>query len=61
MNYIEMKQKDIKILKEKIWLENDKKCPVLGKEIPLEKMTLDHAHKRNDEPYSPTKGVISKL
>lgn len=58
MNYIEMKQKDIKVLKEKIWLENGKKCPVLGREIPLEKMALDHAHKRNDEEYSPTKGVI---
>jgi len=56
--YIEMKQKDIKILKEKLWLQNGKKCPVLDKEIPLEKMTLDHAHKRNDEEYSPTKGVI---
>jgi len=56
--YIEMKQKDIRVLKEKIWLENGKKCPVLGKEIPLEKMALDHAHKRNDDEYSPTKGVI---
>jgi len=56
--YIEMKQKDIKPLKEKIWLSNNKKCPVLNKEIPLDKMTLDHAHKRNDEEYSPDKGVI---
>lgn len=53
-----MKQKDIKILKEKLWLANSKKCPVLGKPIPLDKMVLDHAHKRNDEEYSPTKGVI---
>jgi hypothetical protein len=53
-----MKQKDIKILKEKLWLVNDKKCPVLGKPIPLDKMVLDHAHKRNDEAYSPTKGMI---
>jgi len=56
--FIEMKQKDIKPLKEKIWLSNDKKCPVLGKEIPLDKMTLDHAHKRNDEDYAHDKGVI---
>ena len=56
--YIEMKQKDIKVLKEKLWLLNDKKCPVLGKSIPLEKMVLDHAHKRNAESYSPTKGVV---
>jgi len=56
--YIEMKQKEIKVLKEKLWLKNDKKCPVLGKLIPLDKMVLDHAHKRKDEVYSPTKGVI---
>ena len=56
--YIEMKQKDIRVLKEKLWLLNDKKCPVLGKAIPLEKMVLDHAHKRNAEAYSPTKGVV---
>jgi len=56
--YIEMKQKDIRVLKEKLWLKNDKKCPVLGKAIPLEKMVLDHAHKRNAEAYSPTKGVV---
>jgi len=56
--FIEMKQKDIKILKEKLWLANNKKCPVLDKEIPLEKMALDHSHKRKDEDYSETKGVI---
>ena len=56
--YIEMKQKDIKLLKEKLWLKNEKKCPVLGKEMPLDKMVLDHAHKRKDEAYSPTKGAV---
>jgi len=53
-----MKQKDIKTLKEKIWNENNKKCPVLDMDIPLEKMVLDHAHKRNSEEYSETKGAI---
>ncbi len=56
--YIELKQKDIRVLKEKLWLKNDKKCPVLDKVMPLEKMVLDHAHKRNAEAYSPTKGVV---
>ena len=56
--YIEMKASDIRVLKEKIWLQNDKKCPVLNKEIPLEKMALDHAHKTKSEEYSETKGVI---
>ena len=45
-------------LKEKIWLENNKKCPILNKEIPLEKMALDHAHKTKSEEYSENKGVI---
>lgn len=54
----EMKQHEIKVLKEKLWLKNGKKCPVLGKEIPLEKMALDHNHKRNDEAYSENKGTI---
>jgi hypothetical protein len=56
--FIEMKQKDIKPLKEKIWLANDKKCPVLDIELPLDKMALDHAHKKKDEAYSENKGVI---
>lgn len=54
----EMKQKDINILKEKIWLENDKKCPILDKPVPLEKMVLDHIHKLKSEPYSEDKGTI---
>ena len=56
--FIEMKQKDIRPLKEKLWNINDKKCPVLDKSILLEKMALDHAHKKKDEEYSDTKGVI---
>lgn len=54
----EMKQKDIKVLKEKIWLENDKKCPILDVEVPLDKMVLDHNHKLKNEPYSENKGTI---
>ena len=57
IKFIEMKQKDIKPLKEKIWEKNSKKCPILNKEIPLDKMVLDHAHKRKDEEYQPDKGV----
>ena len=43
--FIEMKGKDIKPLKEKIWKENGEQCPVLAKHIPLDKMVLDHKHK----------------
>ena len=58
MEFIEMKQKDIKPLKEKLWEINNRKCPVLGIEIPIDKMVLDHNHKRNDEEYSIDKGTI---
>jgi len=57
-NYIEMKSSEIRQLKEKIWLSNNKKCPVLDRHIVLEKMVLDHAHKRKDDEYSIDKGVI---
>jgi hypothetical protein len=58
MKFYEMKTSEIRTLKEKLWLKNSKKCPVLNKEIPLEKMALDHAHKNSNEEYSETKGVI---
>lgn len=56
--FVEMKYSDIRALKERIWVDNGKRCPVLGREVPLEKMALDHAHKRIDEEYSDTKGTI---
>jgi hypothetical protein len=55
---IEMKQKDIKPLKEKLWNLNDYKCPLLGIEIPLDKMVLDHIHKLKSEEPSEQKGTI---
>lgn len=60
-NYIEMKQKDIKTLREKIYLNNNKICPVLNTEIPLEKMVLDHAHKRKCDEYAPNKGTVREV
>jgi len=60
-NFIEMKQKDIKPLREKMWLMNNKKCPVLNIEIDFDKTTLDHAHMRKGEEYSPNKGVIREV
>jgi len=56
--FIEMKFSDIKPLKEKLWLLNDKKCPLLGIEVPLEKCVLDHIHKLKSEDYSEQKGTI---
>lgn len=53
-----MKQKDIKIIKEKIWLQNNKKCPILKLEFPLENMVLDHIHKLKNEEHNINKGTI---
>jgi hypothetical protein len=58
INFIEMKQSDIKSLKEKIWLQNNKKCPVLDVERPLDKMALDHIHANKTDEYSIDKGTI---
>lgn len=55
-----MTQKDIKILKEKLWLENNKKCPVLNEEVDIEFIALDHIHKKrkNDIPNLENGGII---
>lgn len=54
----QMKQKDIKELKTKLWEENNKTCPLLGIEVDLEKMVLDHIHKLVCEEPSSQKGTI---
>jgi hypothetical protein len=54
----QMKQKDIKPMKEKLWKENNKICPLLGIEVELDKMALDHIHKLVAEEPSEQKGTI---
>lgn len=56
--FVEMKSKDIKTLKLKIWKENGGRCPVLNKEIPFDKMVLDHIHKKKADAYDVDKGTI---
>lgn len=48
----QLKGKDVPTLREKWWLENDKKCPIIGKEIPLSETVLDHQHKLKAEEAS---------
>jgi hypothetical protein len=55
---IYMKSKDIKVLKERIWKQQNKICPILGIEIPLDKAVLDHKHKLKSELPGPNKGTI---
>jgi len=39
-----MKAKDIKILREKLWKENDYRCPICNKEVSADEIALDHDH-----------------
>lgn len=58
MNLIQLKTKDIKDTKEKLWISNGNRCPLLGIELPLDKMVLDHIHKLKSEEPSEQKGTI---
>jgi len=53
-----MKQNDIKKLKTMLWEANNGICPLLGIEVELDKMTLDHIHKLANEAPSPQKGTV---
>ena len=46
---IQLKSSDIKTLKEKWYYENKGICPILKKEISLEKTVIDHLHKLKSE------------
>lgn len=56
--FILMKSTDLKDWRLKVWEENGKKCPVLGKEIPFENTTADHIHKLKSEQFSEQKGTL---
>lgn len=56
--FTQLSQNDIIVLKKKLWLQNDKKCPLLNTEIPFENMVLDHIHKLKSDDISEQKGTI---
>ena len=58
MKFREMKQSDIKVLREKIWELNDRKCPVLGTDLALKDAALDHCHKKVDDQVSPVLDIV---
>jgi len=58
MQYIELKNKDIKPLKEKLYIQNNGICPLLGINVPLDKTVLDHIHKLKSDSYKANKGTI---
>jgi len=58
MNLIKMKRSDIKLLRDKLWEQNNGVCPLLNIDIPKDKTVLDHIHKLNNEEVSEQKGTI---
>lgn len=46
---IQLKHKDISILRKQWWLDNNKTCPIANKKVPLSECTLDHQHKLKSE------------
>ena len=57
-SFIELKQKDIAILREHILQCNKGICPVLKDRIKEGEEVLDHNHKNKDEEYSKRRGTI---
>lgn len=58
MVLIPLKQKDIKVIKEKWHAEQNNICPLFGKEYSSEDVTLDHCHKLKSElPSEDGKGL----
>lgn len=54
----QLKQQDIKELRQKLWQNNNQICPLLGTRVPLEKIVLDHIHKTSSEALSTNKGTV---
>lgn len=50
MDFIQLKYKDVKILKEELHKKQSNICPLLGVEFDADEMVLDHKHKRKDDP-----------
>ena len=58
IKFKEMKQSDIKELREKIWKLNDRKCPVLGTDLELKNTALDHQHKKVNDQVNPVLDIV---
>lgn len=58
MPFKELKTKDIKLLKEKLYSINNGICPLLNVPIKLDETVLDHIHKLKSEEYATNKGTI---
>ena len=56
-----LKQNEIKQLKETLWKDNDEYCPICSKQYPLDKMVLDHSHKKKVKGSGLIRGSICSL
>ena len=50
MSYKQLKQSDIKPLREKLYKEQNGICPLLKQKIDIKDTSLDHQHKRLSDP-----------
>lgn len=58
-NIIQLKQKDISILKDELYEKQNGICPILKQVTPKEKMVIDHLHKLKSEiPDESGKGCV---
>jgi hypothetical protein len=55
---IQLKTKDLKSMREKMWLANNKLCPLLNVEVEFDKTACDHIHKLKSEVPSEQRGTI---
>jgi hypothetical protein len=58
MVLVQLKQKDLKVIREKWVQEQDGYCPLFGKQYPAEDFVVDHLHKlKSQDPDESGKGI----
>jgi RNase P subunit RPR2 len=55
-----LKHKEIKELREKLWEENGRCCPICGAEVDKSEIALDHSHKSDVDGTGQIRNAICK-
>ena len=53
-----LKNKDLKEYRHKRWIQNNRQCPILKREIPFEETVVDHIHSEHKILYPETNKLI---
>jgi len=60
--FIQLKQSDSTMMREMLYHDQAKKCPVIGKRFPLSEMAMDHKHKLKAQTPGPDgRGLVRGL